>query len=295
MGENMQLRARLVAAMTAAVLGGGSLALAGGVAGAAAVSRPPARPASPVSPMIQAKAPPGASARAVSGATKSYAFNWSGYAQSVTKKGTFTAVRDYWRVPTVNTTSGDRYSADWVGIGGFSDNTLVQTGTEADSIGGTAKYDAWTEILPAPEVVIAGLVIKPGDKMEGLVKETAAGTWKITVFDRTTGKSGGRTVKYRSSGLSAEAIHERPDIGGRLAALARTSNVTFDPGSFSTATPGTLVWQPLLKAASRATLNEIFMVNDAGSAIIASPSAGDTDTDGFTVADGSTSPSPPSS
>lgn len=292
----MQLRGRLVAAMTVAVLGGGSLALAGGAAGAAAATRPPARPASPVSPMIQATAPPGASARAVSGATKSYAYNWSGYAQSVTKRGTFTAVRDYWTVPTVNTTvSGDRYSADWVGIGGYSDNTLVQTGTEADSIGGKAKYDAWTEILPAPEVVITGLVIKPGDKMEGLVKETTAGTWKITVFDRTTGKSGGRTVNYRSSGLSAEAIHERPDIGGRLATLARTSNVTFDPGSFSTAAPGTLVWQPLLKAASHATVNEIFMVNNAGTAIIASPSAGDTDSDGFTVADGSTSPSPPSS
>ncbi len=292
----MQLRVRLMAAVTVAVLGGGSLALAGGVAGAAAASCPRSRLAPPVNPMIRAQAPPGAGAQAVRGATKVFAFNWSGYAQSTTHKGTFKAVRDFWRVPTVNTNaSGNQYSSDWVGIGGFSDSTLVQAGTEADNIGGTAKYDAWTEIIPAPEVVISGLVIRPGDKMEGLVKETTAGTWKIRVIDLTTGKSGGRTVKYRSSGKSAEAIHERPELGGRLATLAKTSNVTFDPGSFSTAPPGTPVWKPLLRAASGAMVNEIFMVNNAGTAIIASPSAADTDSDGFTVADGSTSPSPPNS
>jgi hypothetical protein len=292
----MQLTVRSLAAVAVVVLGGGCLAVAGGAPGTAAAGGPRARPAPAVGPMIGGKAPPGAGAQAVRGATKTFALNWSGYAQSTTHKGTFKAVRDFWRVPTVNTNaSGNQYSSDWVGIGGFSDNTLVQAGTEADNIGGSAKYDAWTEIIPAPEVVISGLVIKPGDRMEGRVKETTAGTWKITVIDLTTGKSGGRTVKYNSSGKSAEAVHERPEVGGRLATLAKTSNVTFDPGSFSTAAPGTLSWKPLLKAASGATVNEIFMLNNAGTAVIASPSAADTDSDGFTVADGSTSPSPPTS
>ena len=37
----------------------------------------------------------------------------------------------------------------------------------------------------------------------------------MTVDDTTTGQSQSRTVKYRSKGLSAEAIHERPCLGLR--------------------------------------------------------------------------------
>jgi len=273
------------------MLGSASLVLAGGVAGASAASQPVTHHAPQVGRMLRA---PGASTRTVRGTTKST--NWSGYAQSTSKKGTFTAAKDFWTVATVNTSkSGDQYSSDWIGIGGFNDGTLVQDGTEADNIGGTAHYDAWTEIIPASEVVITGLTIKPGNKMEGLVEETKAGTWKMTVFDLTTGKSGGRTVNYSSPGLSVEAIHERPEVGGSLATLATTGNVTLDPGSLSTAAPGTQTWKPLLKVVSGATLNEIRMVGNTGSPVLASPSGPDSDSDGFAVADGSTPPPPPKS
>jgi hypothetical protein len=128
--------------------------------------------------------------------------------------------------------------------------------------------------------------------MEGLVEETKAGTWKMTVFDLTTGKSGGRTVKYSTPGLSVEAIHERPEVGGSLSTLATTGNVTFNPGSLSTAAPGTQTWKPLLKVATGATLNEIFMVANSGSPVIASPSAPSSNGEAFAVADGSKSPAP---
>jgi hypothetical protein len=275
--------------MAAAAAGSAVLVLAGGAAGASAASGPAAGHAPQVGRMLRA---PGASTLAVRGTTKLKATNWSGYAQATKKKGTFTAVKDYWTVPTVSTKpSGDQYCSDWVGVGGFSEDTLVQDGTEADNVGGKAKYDAWTEILPAAEVVIPGLVVKPGDSMEGLVEETKAGTWRMTVFDLTTGKSGGRTVKYSSPGLSAEAIHERPEVGGRLATLATTTNVTFNPGLFSSAAPGKPAWKPLLKPASGASLYEILMVN--GGKTIASPSAPNSASKGFAVADGSTPPPPP--
>jgi hypothetical protein len=289
----MQFGEKLFRKVAVAMLGGASLVLAGGVAGASAASHPVTHHAPRVGRMLRA---PGASTRTVRGTTKLESTNWSGYAQSTKKSGTFTAGKDFWTVPTVNTSkSGDQYSSDWIGIGGFNDGTLVQDGTEADNIGGKAHYDAWTEIIPASEVVIPGLTIKPGDKMEGLVEETKAGTWKMTVFDLTTGKSGGRTVKYSSPGLSVEAIHERPEVGGSLATLATTNNVTLDPGSLSTAAPGTQTWKPLLKVVSGATLNELFMVGNTGSPTLASPSAPDSDSDGFTVADGSKSPPPPKS
>ena len=143
--------------------------------------------------------------------------------------------------------------------------------------------------------MISGLTIHPGDRIEGLVQEVSANTWQMTVFDLTTGKSGGRTVSYTAKGTSVEAIHERPLVNGSLATLAKTGPVTFDPGSYSTAAPGSTSFKPLLSAASGATLNEIFMVNNASTAVIASPSAADSDSDGFKVADSPTSPSPPSS
>jgi hypothetical protein len=286
----MQFGARLFGKVVVAMVGSASLALAGGVAGASAASGPVARHTPQVGRMVRA---PGATAQTVRGTTKVDTLNWSGYAQSTKKDGTFTAVKDFWTVPTVNTKpAGDQYSSDWVGIDGFSNSKLVQDGTEADNLGGTAHYDAWTEILPASEVVIPGLTIKPGNKMEGLVEETKAGTWQMTVFDLTTGKSGGRTVKYSTPGRSVEAIHERPEVDGSFATLASTGNVTFNPGSLSTAAPGTQTWKPLLKVATGATLNEIFMVNNNDTAVIASPSAPSANGEAFAVADGSKSPAP---
>ena len=281
-----------------AMAGATSVVLAAGMRRASAATGPGARPVPQVGRMLRAPAAPAARGVAgVPGIAKVGSFNWSGYVQSTKTQGTFTAAEDFWTVPKVTTKAGSQYSADWVGIGGNNkgDGSLVQDGTEADNVNGTARYRAWTEILPAGEVVISGLTIHPGDKMEGLVEEIKAGTWEMTVKDLTTGSSGGRTVSYNSSGLSVEAIHERPLVGGSLAALATTTNVTFDPGLFSTGAPGSPSFKPLLKAATGATLNEIFMVNNAGTKIIASPSAADSDGDGFAVADGSTSPPPPAS
>jgi Peptidase A4 family len=221
-------------------------------------------------------------------------YNWSGYAQHTTTKGTFTAVEGTWTVPKVDTSKpGAQYAADWVGIGGYSDDTLVQAGTLEWNAHGTAKYDAWTEILPAALVPISGLTVHPGDKIETTVVEKSKNMWAMTVDDVTTGKSGGRTVKYKASGESAEAIHERPEVGSGLATLATTSNVTFEPDDFSTAAPGSPVWKPLLESISAAKLAEIFMVNNSGSAVIASPSAPSSNDEGFTVADGSKAPPPP--
>ncbi len=183
----------------------------------------------------------------------------------------------------------------WVGIGGFDTDDLVQAGTEADNIGGSAQYDAWTEILPAAEVVIPDLTIHPGDKIKTTVKETSPGVWKMKVKDVTTGQSGGKTVDYSSSGESVEAIHERPEVGSGLATLADTSNVTFDPGKYSDSGAGSPVWNPLLVTAVGSTVYQIWMVNNADTAYIAVPSNPDSDSDGFTVQYGSTQPPPPSS
>jgi Peptidase A4 family len=267
--------------VTAGAAGGGSVtevASAAGALGAHAAMSPA----------------PGFKLASVGDYSKVGSSNWSGYAQHTTKKGTFTAVQDTWVVPTIKSgKSGTQYASDWVGIGGYSEGTLVQAGTTEINSNGTARYSAWTEILPAASVTISGLAIHSGDKIKTVVEETSANVWSMTVSDLTTAKSGGKTVNYKSSGESAEAIHERPEIGTSLSNLAATSNVTFNPGDYSTTAPGHQTWKALLKSTSVAKLAEIFMTNNAGTAIIASPSAPSSNGLAFAIADGSKSPPPP--
>jgi hypothetical protein len=231
--------------------------------------------------------------------------NWSGYAQSA-KKGTFTSVTDTWQVPTVSTSEpGQQFSSDWVGIGGFRGSSLVQAGTEADNVNGTAVYDAWTEVLPAAEVQLS-MTIHPGDSITTLVRETSPATWLMQVTDNTTSVTQGRTVGYSSSGNSAEAIHEATSICAprcMVAPLATTTNVSFDPGSYTSALQPTP--QPLLVPViekqrvtrrgiriKTGTVYELLMIGSGGT-VIATPSVPNGGADGFTVADGSFAPPPP--
>jgi hypothetical protein len=227
------------------------------------------------------------------GYTRVEATNWSGYAQHTKTKGMFSGVADTWKVPKVTTTKpGEQFASDWVGIGGYSEDTLVQTGTSEWNDNGRAMYDAWSEVLPQ-SVRPFELTIRPGDMVKAIVREISPDIWVMKLTDLTAGKGCVRTVHYRSSGKSAEAIHERPQVAGGIAKLARTTDVTFDPGTFSTSRPGLPVWEPLLETLSGAKLAEVVMVNNKGTVVLASPSAPSSTELGFCVADGPTAPQPP--
>ncbi len=233
--------------------------------------------------------------------TLNKSYNWSGYAQNNgATTGPFTGVKATYVVPTVDEpASGTQYSADWVGIGGWNDATLVQDGIEADNANGTPFYQAWTEILPADEDPLT-LTIHPGDTVKVSVRETATNTWKMKVKDVTTGQKASRAVSYHSSGASMEVITERPCIAdgctstSDLASLTQTSNETYLPAVYTTSAPGpSAVYEPALAPASGQTLYDIDMINDAGTTVIATPSNANAENDGFTVQDGSTVPPPP--
>lgn len=243
--------------------------------------------------------------------------NWAGYVQLGSKDHTFTEVTDTVVVPTaVTPTAGTQYESDWVGIGGFAfnpmdsadDANLVQAGVQLVTTTTNGKtsvaYDAWTEKLPEPEKRLR-LEVAPGDIVALTVQQVSKNKWLTTVNNITTGRARSRTTRYRSTGLSAEAIEERPclAVGTSCAAepddyaqLAETSNVTFDPGSFSeTAPESPPVSQPLLDTVPDAALLDLTMVEESvPSTSIAVPSPSNTSNEGFTVADGSTPPPPPS-
>jgi hypothetical protein len=204
--------------------------------------------------------------------------NWSG--DAVTGK-TYKRVTATWVVPTVTVTVNNRYASDWVGIGGFSSGDLIQAGTAEQSVGGSAQYYAWTEVLPQPEVPISGFAVHPGDSMTVDVLNTTSRRWTITVKNNTTGQSSVRHFRYSSLHSSAEWIHEAPTVGGTQAQLATTTNANFDFGKVN----GTIV------IGSAGTQHQIQLIGLTD----ATPSNLDSDADGLAVADGLSQPPPPRS
>ena len=77
-----------------------------------------------------------------------YSTNWSGYAVTA-GPGSVTAVVGSWTVPTILPGRGTAYSAEWVGIDGFSSATVEQIGTEADLINGVAAVLRLVRDVPA--------------------------------------------------------------------------------------------------------------------------------------------------
>jgi len=149
--------------------------------------------------------------------------NWSGYVQT----GTFTSATATWNVPTVTTSSTDKYGSDWVGIDGFNNSDLIQTGTEEDTVGGSAEYYAWWEILPASETVITSLTVHAGDSITGTITKGSSGKWTITLKDNTTGKSFSTSKSYSGPGTSVDYIQEAVDVNGSISVPPKLSKASF--------------------------------------------------------------------
>jgi len=206
------------------------------------------------------------------------ASNWSGYAKS----GSYSSATAQWVVPSVSATRQASYSSAWVGIDGFTNSSLIQTGTESDYYNGAAHYNAWWEILPAAETPISSIAVHPGDTMSATITKGSGSSWTITIKDVTNGGSFTTTQNYTGPGTSVEWIEEAPTVGGRVATLAHYSSPdTFDPGTANGVSPG-------LTAADSGV-----MVQKRSQ--VSTPSAPDSDADGFNMAYGSNAPAAPSS
>ncbi len=158
--------------------------------------------------------------------------NWGGYAVSSdfnNPQPVVTGVSGSWVVPAVQVSQNDAFSAMWVGIGGTLGNTLIQTGTEQDSVGGVTYYSAWFELLPNDSVTIQAINVSPGDTINASVTLFDANNdvWQISLSDLTTGQSFSQTVVYASSRLSAEWTVERPTVNNVLSPLANIGTVSF--------------------------------------------------------------------
>ena len=211
--------------------------------------------------------------------------NWSGYADV---NATFKAVSAHWTVPTVTCQGrASTYSAQWVGIDGYSSSTVEQDGTEADCLSGSASYDAWYELYgdsavnSGDEVELSPSTnpITPGDVISASVSVVGT-SWTLALTDTSskhTGWSFSTVVSFSGAAQSsAEWVVERPEVCSRSCSLTTLSNF----GSVAFTQASTTLTSGTVGTISSNADSLIEMVN--GSTVLALPGALDPAGDSFT-------------
>jgi hypothetical protein len=183
--------------------------------------------------------------------------NWSGYAAT---SGTYTSATASWTQPAGKCTGGDQYAAFWVGLDGYSSDTVEQTGSEVDCIGRTAEYYAWYEAYPSASVNYSNTV-KAGDQFTATVTWVSGDEFSLYIDDVTENWS--HTTDVDVSGAarsSAEVIAEAPccTFSGGILPLTDFGTVNF---SGSTVTPTSGSSEAIGSAPG---VTEIIMVDNFG-------------------------------
>jgi hypothetical protein len=149
--------------------------------------------------------------------------NWSGYAAETNlttpASNVVTSVSGSWTVPKV-TGSTNAYSSVWVGIDGYSSNSVEQLGTEQDtSRSGATSYYAWWETYPNPSILISNMTISAGDSMTASVSYSS-GSYTLYMKDNNTGQTFTTPQSVAAQRSSAEWIVEAPSSFSGVLPLA---------------------------------------------------------------------------
>jgi hypothetical protein len=215
--------------------------------------------------------------------------NWSGYAVTGAN-GSVTSVSGSWIVPATTCSKGSEaeYASFWVGIDGWTSNTVEQIGTDSDCSKGKPSYYAWYEFYPEPSYYAGALTnLTPGHKMSAAVSYDATkNQFTATITDETEPSLSFSTTfsPTKATGTpsrsSAEWIAEAPsgtrgvlplaDFGTVYLGQDYTSLSVADPDTCSATIDG--VTGPI-GSFSAANVWSFTMVNERIDAPMATPSA----------------------
>jgi len=202
--------------------------------------------------------------------------NWSGYELG---DGPYTSIAGTFTVPDLAPSSTATAMAEWAGIDGADNSSLIQAGVGEtyDPSSNLVQIQAWWEILPAPETPITTLTVVPGDTVTVAIAQVTATTWAIRVSDDTNGESFTTEQTYGGPLASAEWIVEAPTVSssGTIATLG-----VYSPAITFTG----------LQAGGN-SLSTTAVVMEQGGVVVSVPSA--LASAGFAVAYGSTPPPAP--
>jgi Peptidase A4 family len=168
------------------------------------------------------------------GSTMVVSSNWSGYAATGQR---FSDVKGSWVQPSVSCTSRRaQYASFWLGLDGYSSDTVEQIGADSDCQGrNRSSYYAWYEMYPSGSVEVP-LSVEPGDSLSAQVAVSGS-TYTLTISDSRSGIYATRQTLTGAANSSAEWIAESPEICSftcTLASLADFGTLTFSNAAAAT-------------------------------------------------------------
>jgi Peptidase A4 family len=242
-----------------------------------------------ISPGAQGK---GAVKGAVNGSvTGSQSINWSGYADAESGTKTVSQVSGSWTIPGTRCLPApyenqDAFLANWVGIDGYTDQTVEQLGSAVQCFEGVEYYYVWYEMYPAGTVEEGTTACindnvdcpEPGDQISASVSVTAAGSgennYKLTLVDHTRPDESFSVTQQCAAATcldaSAEWIVERPAAAPpppapvQVLPLADFTRTAFSSGSVASGGRATSV-----QGFKDGPVYDISMIDDTGSYYLA--------------------------
>jgi hypothetical protein len=205
-------------------------------------------------------------------------YNWSGSVLFIDPaKDPFAWIVGQWTVPNAYSPNpGDGktyYSSAWIGIDGDGSPDVLQAGTATEVTGvGPAVCYPWWEWFPDYSVVITNFPVAAGDMVSLMICSTGPTSASFSFGNLTS-------LQYTSFAITAppgttlvgncaEAVLERPGVGGVLAELPRYGDNFFDT---------TTAYTQSTVAYDIGTGTGISMLADDGTTIISSPETVDSD------------------
>lgn len=151
---------------------------------------------------------------------------WGGYVASAAP-GSFSSASASWIEPKVTCNSDNDLYAPWVGIDGYNNETVEQTGVQTYCGSGKPVDSAWYEMYPSSAVYYSNK-IKAGDLINASV--TASGSsFTLTISDAT--RDWTETATQSTDGAetsSAEAVIESPTTDYPNISSVNFTNVEFN-------------------------------------------------------------------
>jgi hypothetical protein len=137
-------------------------------------------------------------------------YNWSGYIEA---GGPYIGVAGTFVVPHVRYVPGSTIS-EWVGVDGWTNKSLIQAGVnEIPEAPGEVLVEPWWEVLPAPQRLATGVLVRAGDTVTVRVRQDGALEWAISLTNDTNGDSFVTDQSYAGPLSSAEWIVEANEQG----------------------------------------------------------------------------------
>jgi len=195
--------------------------------------------------------------------------NWSGYAVSASSE--FTEAVGSWVEPAAKCSgrNSTTYASFWVGIDGYTSDSVEQLGTDSDCSRGNPSYYVWYEMYPANSVELSKSTypVNVGDTLTATVDRSGT-SYTLSLTDTSSNTTSpnwtfSKVLTGSNANSSAEWVAESPEICSffcQLASLTDFGTVTFSGAQ--AADGGTL--SPVSSFTASSGPHEITMVTNNG-------------------------------